>query len=203
MHETDLIRDVAGDTARAFLKDLLPRVLGALRQTGWPKRRRLLKELPVKLRDCVTDLRACYTLRGPASLVYVVSSLGLEQTDQWRYVYDRLCMARAWFETWDEMQRTVGDQMNPEFFVKTLEGLNDLLFWTGHSGEHLSKLVDQTPKNDRIRTPMHALVDKYNAFLTNYEAYLRRLPDELGVKGMHPAVGMEMFFVRLRYPERE
>jgi hypothetical protein len=50
---------------------------------------------------------------------------------------------------------------------------------------------------------MHALVDGYNAFLTKYEAYLRRLPEELGMRDMRPAEGMESFFARLRYPERE
>ena len=204
VHEApDVLRDFATDAARTFLKELLPQALRQLRE-AWPlKRRRLLRELPAKLRDCVTDLRACFAPRGPASFIHVVSNLGLEQTDQWRYVNDRLSMARSWFQAWDEMQRAVGEQMNPEFFVRSLEGLNDLLFWTSHSGEHLSGLVDQTPKKGLIRKPMHALVDKYNAFLTNYEAYLRRLPEELGVGGMSPAPGMEKFFLRLRYPERE
>ena len=203
MNGTDVIRDVTTEAGKTILKELLPRLLGALRQTNGFKRRRLLKDLPARLQDVVTDLRACHTLRGPASFIYVVSNAGLQQTDHWRYVYDRLCIARDWFESWDEMQRSVGEQMNAEFFVKVLEGLNDLLFWTSHSGEYLNKLVGQTPKNDPIRTPLHALADNYNLFLTNYEGYLRRLPAELGVKGMHPAVGMEKFFVRLRYLETE
>ena len=148
----------------------------------------------------MTDQRACLTLRGPASF-NVVSNLGLQQTDEWRYTYDRLNMARAWFEAWDGMQRTIGEQMNPEFLVSSLAGLNDLLFWMSDAGEHLSGLVDRTPKNDRH--PMHALVDGYNNFLTNYEGYLRRLPEELGMTDMRPAQGMESFFGRLRYPERE
>jgi hypothetical protein len=77
------------------------------------------------------------------------------------------------------------------------------LFWTSRSGEDLSGLVDQTPRTHLIRKPMHALADNYNAFLTNYEAYLRRLPEELGARGMSPAPGMEQFFIRLRNPERE
>ena len=199
----DVLRDVASDAARAFLKELLPRVLNKLRGARLWKRRRLLKDLPTRLRDHVTDLRACFTLRGPASFTHVASNLGLPQTDEWRYAYDRLNMARAWFEAWDGMQRSIGDQMNPEFLVSSMEGLNDLLFWTSDAGEHLSKMVDKTLKNDRIRSPMHALVDGYNNFLTNYERYLRRLPEELGMMDMRPAQGVESFFARLRYPERE
>jgi hypothetical protein len=199
----ELLRDVATDAARGFLKEFLPRVLTQL-QKAWPwKRRRLLRALPAGLRDHVTDLRACFTLRGPASFIYVISNIGLHQTDEWHFVYDRLRMAAAWFEVWDAMQQSIGDQMNPEFLMSTLAGLNDLLFWTSDAGERLSMLVDKTPKNDRIRHPVHALVDGYNAFLTSYERYLRRLPDELGMRDMRPAQGVESFFSRLRYPERE
>ncbi len=54
--EADGIRDVATGAAKTFLKELLPRTLQSLR-TAWPwKRRRLLKDLPAKLRDGVTDL---------------------------------------------------------------------------------------------------------------------------------------------------
>lgn len=200
MNETEVIRGIATEATKAFLGELLPKALQTLR-TAWPwKRRRLLKQLPAKLRECATDLRACFTLQGPASFIHIVSNLGLDQNDQWRFVNDRLAMAQAWFEGWDEMQQATGENMTPEFFVSSLENLNTLLFWTSHTGEELSKLVDQTRKENTIRRPMHALVDKYNAFLTNYEAYLRRLPEELGVRRMSPAQGMERFFVRLRNP---
>jgi hypothetical protein len=122
VHEPpEVLRDVATDAARMFLKELLPQALRHLRET-WPwKRRRLLRELPTKLRDCVTDLRACFTSRGPASFIHVISNLSVEQTDQWRFVNAQLSMARSWFEAWDRMQQTVGEQMNPEFFVNGLE----------------------------------------------------------------------------------
>jgi hypothetical protein len=101
------------------------------------------------------------------------------------------------------MQSAAGRTMNPESFVSSLSGLNDLLFWTGDAGESLSRLVDRTPRNDRIRQPMHALADGYNAFLTRYEGYVRRLPQELRMKDRDPAQGVERFFPRLRIPERE
>jgi hypothetical protein len=109
-------------------------------------------------------------------------------------------MLASWFEGWDEMQQAVGERMTPEFFVRSLENLNRLLFWTSHTGEELSDLVDLTPKNDLIRKPMHALVNKYNDFLTKYEAFLRRLPSDLGMRPLAPVEGMEAFFGRLRDP---
>ena len=56
MSEADVIRDVATETTKTFLKELLPEVLRRLRALPW-KRRHLLKELPTRLRECVIDLR--------------------------------------------------------------------------------------------------------------------------------------------------
>lgn len=199
MHEGDVFRDVASEAAKAFLKELLPKVLGALKKAGLLKRRHLSKELPARLRDCVSDLRACFTPRG-STFTYVVENLGLQQTDEWRFVHYRLSMASAWFEGWDAMQRAVGERMTPEFFTSCLENLNRLLFWTSHAGEGLGKLVEQTPKNDSIRKAAHALTDRYNAFLTNYEGFLRRLPADIGMSPLAPVKGMEHFFGRLGGP---
>ncbi len=199
MHEVDMLRDVASDAVRGVLKDLLAQALNGIRH-AWPmKRQRLMKELPERLRDCVTDLRPCFAPSG-SSFLYVIWNSGLDRTSEWHGVDERLRMAAAWFEGWDEMQKAIGESMTPEFFVRSLENLNRLLFWTSHTGEQLSKLVDQTPKNDLIRKPMHALVDKYNAFLTNYEGFLRRLPSDLGMRPLAPVQGMEAFFGRLRDP---
>ena len=197
MIETNVMRDVATETAKTVLKELLPKVLGALRETNLLKRKRLLKELPAKLRDCVADLRPCFAPTG-STFLYVIWNSGLDRTPEWQSVDERLRMAAAWFEGWDEMQKAVGESMTPEFFVKSLENLNRLLFWTSHAGEQLSNLVDLTPKNDLIRKPMHALADRYNAFLTNYEGFLRRLPSDLDIRPLAPVKGMEAFFGRLR-----
>lgn len=199
MHEVDVFRDVASDAVRTVLKELLPPVLGALRRAGLLKRRRLLKEWPARLRDCVADLTPCFATTGP-SFEYVVGNIGLPQSDQWKTVYYRVRMASAWFEGWDEMQKAVGERMTPEFFVKSLENLSRLLYWTSHTGEELTRLLDQTPQNNPIRKPVHALMDRYNAFLTSYEGFLLRLPTDLGMQPIAPVKGMESFFGRLGAP---
>ncbi|MEQ1831944.1 MAG: hypothetical protein ABL977_02730 [Candidatus Eisenbacteria bacterium] len=184
----------------AALKPLLEQALMQFKKGWFGRRKTLPKGLVVQLHDCVLDLRPCFSARGPASFLHVLFNSGLNQTEEWRGVNDRLSMAKAWFESWDQMQASVDEQITPEFFVQSIAGLNDLLYWTSSAGERLSTLLEQTPKSDPILKFMHALADGYNLFLSKYEAYLRRLPEEMGVRGMGPAPGMDKLFIRLRIP---
>ena len=200
MQEADMLREIASEAARAFWKELLPRIPTALRRMSPWQRREVLKSLPAALDDCVTDLGACFSIPGPASFTRVLWNLGIGQPEEWKVANDTLSVAQAWFQGWNTMRRAVGENVTPEFFAAEIESLNKLLFWTGRGGERLVALFALVPETDLIRKQMHGLVESYNRFLGNYEALLRRLPTELNVQDVRTVAGMEVFFVRLQNP---
>ncbi len=93
------------------------------------------------------------------------------------------------------MRQAVGTRRTPEVLVQQFESLNTIL-------THLGLVAADVNKSFMNLTPGHyalvsykAVADRYNHFLTEYEALLRRLPQEVGIDPS--PLGGERFFIRL------
>jgi hypothetical protein len=122
--------------------------------------------------------------------------MSMTRDDSWNQTHYLLHVAGEWFKTWDRHAAGGWYSSNAPSPGQQFESLNGILTEVGLVTPDLSKRHESLPPGDYARIPYKAVADRYNGFLTNHEALLRRLPQDVGLLDPPPLSG-ECFSVRL------
>jgi hypothetical protein len=148
-----------------------------------------------KLDDLILDLRPCFAVGSHTSMYEVFHSSSATKDNLWNQTHYLLNTIGAWFHEWDAMREVVGTDRTSKVLVQQLASLNVLLANLGFVAPDVSRRLEALPADDHARVSFRPVADRYNHFLTEYEALLRRLPQEAGLKP--PPLGKERVFIRL------
>ncbi len=113
------------------------------------------------------------------------------------YTHDRVRFLTSWFRHWNQGRNVTRRRWTPEIFVHQIAELDTILFYTSEVGGQIRKWISDLPEGHTARTTFPVLVNRYDAFLTEFERLLRRLPEEVGRPGHRPYIGKEQFYARL------
>ncbi len=181
------------------LEVLFQQVAEALRtKRFWQRPRvgRIVRTVGAKLDDLVLDLWPCFAVIGRHTSIYeAFHSSGETRDELWNRTHYLLHVLGAWFREWDDMRQAVGTRRSPEVLVQQFKSLNALLENVGLVAPDVSRRFENFPADHYARMSFRPVADRYNHFLTEYEALLRRLPQEVGIDPS-PLAG-ERFFIRL------
>jgi hypothetical protein len=148
-----------------------------------------------KFDDLILDLQPCFAPGERTSILGAFYESGTTRDESWNRVHDVLNVIGAWFREWDGMRQAIGVRRTPEVLVRQFKSLNEILIYLGLVAGEVSKRFANMAQDHYGRVPFQAMADRYNHFLTGYEAMLRRLPQDVGVLDPSP-LGGERFFVR-------
>ncbi len=182
----------------AALDKLFKQVIEALgRKPFWQRRRvgRIVRTVGAKLDDLILDLRPCFAFGNHTSIYEAFHLSSTTKDELWNQTHYLLHVLGEWFRDWDNMRQVVGTRRTPEVLVQQFESLNALLENMGLVAPDVSRRFEDFPADHHARLSFRPVADRYNHFLTGYEAMLRRLPQEVGINP--PPLGGERFFVRL------
>jgi hypothetical protein len=192
------VGDLETKALEAGLEVLLRQVAEALRNRRfwrWPRSGGIVRAVGAKLDDLILDLQTCFALSNQTSILAAFWSSRTTVDEASNKTYYVLNVITAWFLEWDKMRQAVGTRRTPEVLVQQFESLNAILTNLGLIAADVSKsFLNLAPGNSALVT-FKAVADRYNHFLTAYEALLRRLPQEVGIEP--PPFGGEHFFIRL------
>jgi hypothetical protein len=158
--------------------------------------RRLVHAIGSKLDDLIIDLQPCFDVGKHTSIYEAFQLMRSTQDEFWNQTHYLLHVIGMWFSAWDRMRQANGTHRTAEVLAEQLESLNWILIAMELVAQDLSKRFAHLTPDDHARMPYKAVADRYNAFVTNYEALLRRLPEGVGLVGPSP-LGKERIFVRL------
>ncbi len=178
---------------------LFNRVIEALRNRRFwqrPRPGRIVRMVGAKFDDLILDLQPCFVLGERTSILGAFYESGKTRDEAWNRVHDVLNVVGAWFREWDSMRQVIGIRRSPEVLVRQFKSLNEILTHLGLAAGEVSKRFGNLAPGDYALVPYRATADRYNRFLTEYEALLRRLPQEVGILDT-PPLGGERFFIRL------
>ncbi len=150
-----------------------------------------------KLDDLIVDLRPCFESGGYQTSIFEAfhSTKATTQDDLWNQTHYHLIILEAWFNSWNNMRRAVEPQRTPEILAQQVESLNSFLYLMGLALPDVSRRIAKFAPDDYALASCRAVADRYNRFLTEYEALLRRLPPEME---LNPSPhGSEHVFTRL------
>jgi hypothetical protein len=169
---------------------------------GFVGQRRATQPMPewveavgAKLDDLILDLQPCLVTGNHTSIYEAFHSSSTTRDELWNQTHYLLSVVGAWFREWDGMRQAVGTQRTPKILVQQFESLNALLMNLGLVAPDVRKRFEDFPANHHARVSFGPVADRYNHFLTEYEALLRRLPQEAGLNP--PPLGGERIFIRL------
>lgn len=192
--------DFQKDTIKAAMELTLERIEEAIRYKPFWSRFRIARKataVGAALDNLVLDLRPCFALGEPTSIQRVFYDLTVPVRDEsWNRVHDVLNVLGAWFRGWDRSRQAAGPRRSPEVLIEQIRSLCDFLIQTGLILPEARKPIATLPQDRPAYILYRATADRYNKFLTDFEAFLRRLPEELGVLDS-PITGREHFFIRL------
>jgi hypothetical protein len=194
----DLASRFGTEAAKAALDVLFERISEALRNKPFwqrPRSGRIVRAVGARLDDLLLDLRPCFVLGKHASILEAFWSSSTTQDEEWKRTYYVLNVIESWFLKWDSMRQAVGTLRTPEVLVQQFESLNMILTHLGFVAADVSKGFANLAPGDSALMSFKAVADRYNHFLTEYEALLRRLPQEVGIDPPH--FGRDHFFIRL------
>jgi hypothetical protein len=149
-----------------------------------------------KLDDLILDLQPCFAVGSHRSIYEAFHSSSETKNDPlWNQTHYLLNVLGAWFHAWDDMRQAIGPHRTPEVLVEQIKSLNVLLMNLGNLvAPDVSKRFENFPADHYARVAFRPVADRYNHFLTEYEALLRRLPKEV----IDPSpLGKERVFIRL------
>jgi len=161
-----------------------------------PRTGRIVQTVGAKLDDLILDLHPCLAVGKGTSIYESFHSMSTTRDELWNRTHYLLQVVGMWFQTWDRMRLAVGIRRTPEILAQQLESLNWILIAMDLVAQDLSKRFGSLAPDDYARQPYKAAADRYNAFVTAYEALLRRLPQDVGLVYPQP-LGKERIFVRL------
>jgi hypothetical protein len=155
-----------------------------------------VRAVGAKLDDLILDLQPCFAVGSHRSIYEAFHSSSETKNDPlWNQTHYLLHVLGAWFHAWDDMRQAIGPYRPPEVLVEQIKSLNALLMNLGNLvAPDLSKRFENFPTDHYARVAFRPVADRYNHFLTEYEALLRRLPK--GVLDPSP-LGKERVFIRL------
>ncbi len=190
---------LATKAVEVALDMLLKQVAEELRKKPFwwrPRVGRIVRTVGAKLDDLVLDLQPCFAVIGSHTSIYEAFHSSSETMDElWNRTHYLLHVVGVWFREWDDMRQAVGTRRTPEVLVVQFKSLNALLESLGLVAPDVSRRFEGFPADHYARMTFRPVADRYNHFLTEYEALLRRLPQEVGID--RPSLKGEHFFIRL------
>ena len=150
-----------------------------------------------KLDDLILDLWPCFEPGGNQTSIYeAFHSTQATKDDLWNQTHYQLIILGAWFKSWDSMRRAVVTRRTVEILAQQLESLNSFLYMLGLVLPDVSRRIAKLTPDDFRLVSCKAAVERYNRFLNEYEALLRRLPQEMELTPP-PSLAREHVFTRL------
>jgi hypothetical protein len=154
-----------------------------------------IRTLGERLDDLIINLRPCFVLGEPTSILQVFYDSTPTRPDSWNHIHDVLNVLGAWFRGWDGIREAVGPNRTPQVLIQQIQSLNDFLTYLGMTLPEVRKIVIALPEGHHAYLLYKVTADRFNHFLTEYEAWLRRLPDEVRIP-RPPIAGTQHFFIR-------
>lgn len=194
-----MLNDLETKAVEAVLDLLFKQLVDALgSRPFWQRPRiwRIVRTLGAKLDDLVLDLQPCFAVGDQTSLYETFHLSSATKDESWNQTHYLLYAIGAWFRAWDDMRQAVGTRRTLEVLVRQFESLNGILIQLGYVAlpDMSSRFASLGPE-DYALVPFRAVADRYNHFLTEYEALLRRLPQEAGLNTL--LLDRTRFFTRL------
>lgn len=157
---------------------------------------RIARAVGTKLDDIIANLQPCFKTGEYVSIQQVFYDATPIKDQLSNYLYRELIVLGAWFNSWDDMRIAIGRRRTAHILVQQIRTLYDLLIYAGRTMPEVTKAVAGLPPDDHVSIRYQTTRDWYNRFLTDFEALLRRFPEEVGILDP-PVMGSEHFFVRL------
>ena len=194
-----MLNDLGTRAIEAIFDLLFQQLVDALRSRPfWQRPRiwRIVRTWGAKLDDLVLDLQPFFAVGDQTSLYETFHLSSATKDESWNQTHYLLYAIGAWFRSWNAMRQAVGTRRTPEVLVRQFESLNGILIQLGYVAlPDMSRRFASLAPENYAHVPFRATADRYNHFLTEYEALLRRLPQEAGLSPL--LLGRPPFFTRL------
>lgn len=194
-----MLNDLETKAIEAGFDLLFKQLISALRSRRFwqrPRVGRIVRTWGAKLDDLILDLQPCFAV-GKGTSIYETFHLSSATKDEsWNQTHYLLHAIGAWFHAWDDMRQAIGTRRTLEILVRQFESLNGILIQLGYVAlPDVSRRFASLAPEDYALVSFRAMANRYNHFLTEYEALLRRLPQEAGLNPL--LLHRPCFFTRL------
>jgi len=161
------------------LKKLFARMKDAIRRTPQPRKDALVCTLSGKLDELADALALTFELGAETSLLTLLFRVQPnQQVGPWREVHSSLTVLTSWFHNWNAQRWSDGKRLTPEGLVNQIEGLSDIVLFTGWAGVEIANMARALPPGDLSYRNFKVAAQRYDGFLNDFEGFLRKLSKE-------------------------